>query len=457
MSGHEGPVMIVAGTRPEAIKLVSVIEWLDKLGVDYVFIWSGQHYDYEMSRIFFEQLGLPDPDEDLDIRSGTHAEQTAKIMMKLERIIDGYKPSIVVAQGDTNTVVATALTSTKKLVPFAHVEAGLRSWDRTMPEEINRIIADAVAEIHFAPTELAAINLMHEGIPLRKIHVTGNTIVDVVYKYRDYVAKEGEKLLSKLGLKTLGYILVTVHRQENTDDLHRLENIVKALIEISKHYTVVFPAHPRTVNRLQSCGLWSSLASRKNIRVLKPLSYFQFLGLLMKCLIVLTDSGGVQEEACTLKIPILTLRYNTERPETVLVGINKIVGVEAQRVVDEALKTIDMRDTIVANANSIQNPLGDGRAGERIAKILKEAVEQGIQVETIDSREDPYITYTILEDVFSSSNNSKELLRIGDIIAMYDNDGIAIADPTKAGRIVVRLPRFRTYEVKGTSQSSSHT
>ncbi len=456
MSGRE-PIMIVAGTRPEAIKLAPVFWGLDKLGIDYVFVWSGQHYDYEMSRIFFDQLGLPKPVIDLDVRSGSHAEQTARIMMDLEKAVEKYKPSIVVAQGDTNTVVATALTSTKMLVPFAHVEAGLRSWDRTMPEEINRIIADAVAEIHFAPTELSAINLMHGGIPLRKIHVTGNTIVDVVYKYRDYVAKEGEELLSELGLEPLSYVLVTVHRQENTDNPNRLENIVKALIEISKHYTLVFPAHPRTVNRLQSCGLWSSLASRKNIRILKPLGYFQFLGLLMKCLIVLTDSGGVQEEACTLKIPTITLRYNTERPETVLVGINRVVGVKAQRVVDKALKTIDMRDSIVANAKSVQNPLGDGRAGERIGKILKEAVEQGIRVETIDSRANPYITYAILEYVFRSSNNSKELLRTGDIVAMYDNDGIAVADPSKARRIVIRLPRTETYKIEGTDQGSSHT
>ena len=437
MASNRGSIMIVAGTRPEAIKLAPVFWNLDKLGVDYAFVWSGQHYDYEMSRIFFEQLGLPEPDMDLDTRSGSHAEQTAKIMVGVEKAIEELKPSIVVAEGDTNTTLAVALTSVKKLVPFAHVEAGLRSWDRTMPEEINRILADAVAELHFAPTGLAAINLMHEGIPLRKIHITGNTVVDVVYKFRDYVAKQGKEFLNKLGLEPHSYALVTVHRQENTDDPQRLGNIVKALIEISKQHPIVFPIHPRTVNRLQSYGLWSQLSSRGNIHLLKPLGYFQFLGLLMNSLVVLTDSGGVQEEACTLKIPTLTLRYNTERPETVLVGVNKVIGTETQKIVEETIKVINSRRQIVGNAESVPNPLGDGRAGERIAMVLSNAVEDHIQVEAIDSRENPYITYALLElhDVGEVVKN------IGDIIALYDERGTSISDLSKARKIVIRLTR----------------
>jgi len=438
MPENKGSIMVVAGTRPEAIKLAPVIEGLDKLGVDYTFVWSGQHYDYEMSKIFFEQLGLPEPDENLDVRSGTHAEQTAKVMIKLEEVMEKYKLSIMVAQGDTNTVAATALTATKKLIPFAHVEAGLRSWDRTMPEEINRIIADAVAELHFAPTELAAINLMHEGISLEKIHITGNTIVDVVYKYKEYATREGENLLSKLNLEPFSYILVTVHRQENTDDPERLQNIVKAIIELSKKYAIVFSMHPRTVNRLEKYGLWSKLSSR-SIHILKPLGYFQFLGLLMKSLIVLTDSGGVQEEACTLKIPTITLRYSTERPETVFVGINKIVGTEWQKVVAETIKSISSRNEIIKQAENIPNPFGDGRASERISTILKHKLEEGVKIMFKGVHEDPFITYAIKSRPPYGDFNS--------VVAMYDEKGIATTDISKARLFLVRLPRSKALRV----------
>ena len=434
MPESEAPIMIVAGTRPEAIKLAPIIEWLNILDLDYVFIWSGQHYDFEMSKIFFEQLGLPKPDKDLDIKSGTHAEQVATMTLKLERIIDIHKPSVVVAQGDTNTVVASALTAAKKLIPFAHVEAGLRSWDRTMPEEINRVIADAVAELHFAPTTLAAINLMHEGVPLKKIHITGNTIVDIVYKYMDRATRTGKELLDELGLERGGYILVTIHRQENTDSPQRLRNIVKALVEISERYTIVFPIHPRTINKLKEYNLWKNLVSQKNIHVLKPLGYFQFLGLLMNTLLVLTDSGGLQEEACILRIPTLTLRYNTERPETVLLGINKVIGVEAKNIIRETFRAVKIRDELIKKTRELENPFGDGRAGERIAKILKVAVDNGLQVEAVDTREDPYITYSLikLSDIKKLSN------KYYDIVALYDDKGIPVTDISEAREFLIR-------------------
>lgn len=418
-------ILIVAGTRPEAIKLAPVLWNLRR--EEYVFVWSGQHYDYEMSRIFFEQLGLPEPDVDLDVRSGTHAEQTAKIMMGLEKAIEKYKPAVVVAEGDTNTVVAAALTAVKKFVPFAHVEAGLRSWDRTMPEEINRIVADAVAELHFAPTELAAINLMHEGVPIRKIHITGNTVVDVVYRYLEEAKKWGRRLMDELRLEPQTYILVTIHRQENTDNAERLWNITKAIAELAKKYPVVFPIHPRTANKMKEQGLLQNL-SAPNIHLLKPLGYFQFLGLLADALVVLTDSGGVQEEACTLRIPTITLRYNTERPETVLVGINKVVGVEWQRVVEETLSAVEKRDELVKRASALSNPLGDGKAGERIAAILKRAVEEGIKVPSSDTREKPAITYAVTEAPQPTD----------EVVAMYDERGLATVDKARARLYLVR-------------------
>ncbi len=425
--------MVVAGTRPEAIKLAPVIKALDKLKIDYVFIWSGQHYDYEMSRVFFEQLGLPDPEEDLDIRSGSHAQQTAKAMLKLEKIIKEYSPAIILAEGDTNTVVATALTSVKMMVPFGHVEAGLRSWDRTMPEEINRIIADSVAELHFAPTELSAINLMHEGIPLRKIHITGNTIVDVVKQHLNNSIIEGKRLIDELGLQKHDFILLTIHRQENTEDPKRLVEIIRSIRTLSKSIPIVFPAHPRTLKKLKEYGLYKDLLNEK-ILILKPLGYFEFLGLLYYSKLVLTDSGGVQEEACTLKVPTLTLRYNTERPETVLVGVNRLVGTNSQAIVNSALRIISEYDNIIESLRSRPNPLGDGKAGEKIADILKSYLESGLSIESIDSRNNPFISYILVKKDIILGNNDYEY------IAMYTQDGIATAKIIEAESIVVRRP-----------------
>jgi UDP-N-acetylglucosamine 2-epimerase (non-hydrolysing) len=427
MSKENRPVMIVAGTRPEAIKLAPVVWWLDRLGVDYVFVWSGQHYDYELSRVFFEQLGLPEPALDLDVRSGSHAEQTARIVVGVESAVKRFNPFIVVAQGDTNTVLAAALASAKMFVPFAHVEAGLRSWDRTMPEEINRIVADAVAELNFAPTYLAAINLMHSGTPFRKIFVTGNTIVDVVYRYETMASEEGEKVMKELGIEPEKFILVTVHRQENTGTEWRLRNIVKILKELSKHMPIVFPAHPRTVNRLQQYSLLDDL--RNHVILTKPLGYFQFLGLLKNASAVLTDSGGVQEEACILGVPTITLRYNTERPETVLAGTNIVAGVEPEKVIPIALNMVEYRGEI-AKKKGCKNFIGDGAAGEKIARILKESKDK-IAVETYDTREDPYIIHVLID---ASETPTK-----GEIIAMYDEYGIPTTDANIAKKIVYRI------------------
>ena len=382
MSEAKKPLLIVAGTRPEVIKLAPVLKWLERLDLEYVFVWSGQHYDYELSRIFFEQLGIPDPDEDLDVRSGTHAEQTAKMMVGLEKVIEKYSPSVVVAEGDTNTVVASSLTALKCLVPFAHVEAGLRSWNMCMPEEVNRKVADAIASLHFAPTELAAMNLLFEGVPSRSVHVTGNTIVDMVNEYESLARKRGEELLSELGLEKYGYFLTTVHRAENTDNPQRLANIVMALRELSQHHDVLFPIHPRTEKRLIDLGLMGHL---KNVKVVEPMGYLEFLGVLAHARVVLTDSGGVQEEAFTLKVPTVVLRYNTERPETTMFRISVLAGADRDRIVKLALLQAERAEEV--RGLNFKNPLGDGLAGKRIAQILKEAVEGGLAIEEPDLRE----------------------------------------------------------------------
>lgn len=212
------PIMVVAGTRPEVIKLAPVIKWLQRLSVDYVFVWSGQHYDYMLSRVFFEEFGLDEPDVNLMVGSGSHAEQTARVMLGLERAIMDYSPSVVVAEGDTNTVLAAALVSVKCLTPFAHVEAGLRSWSMVMPEEVNRRVADAVASLHFAPTRWAALNLLFEGVPSRTVHVAGNTIVDSLQQIMSRVYDRSDSVLNEYGLDEDDFILITLHRAENTNN-----------------------------------------------------------------------------------------------------------------------------------------------------------------------------------------------------------------------------------------------
>lgn len=410
-------ILIVAGTRPEIIKLAPVMEHLEKLGADFKLVWSGQHYDYEMSRIFFEELGTPEPAYNLEVGSGSHAKQTSKIMVRLEKVLVEERPKVVIAEGDTNTVVASALTSVKMKIPFGHVEAGLRSWDRTMPEEINRIIADSISTLYFAPTRLAVINLVHEGVPLEKIYLTGNTIVDVVLKYKDKALKMGIETLRKLGLKKENYLLVTVHRAENTDNPSRLKNIFNALLELSEYYPVVLPLHPRTRKRLKDLNMLSKVAEK--LIISKPIGYFQFLGLLAYCKVVLTDSGGVQEEALTLHVPTITLRYNTERPETVKVGLNRLVGAEKKLILEATLKVVEERKEIVRRVSEIPNPLGDGRAGERIAKILSDFSGK---IKETDTRTDPYIVYRI------SSKRTPGT----ELIAFYNEKGVPVLNEGEA-------------------------
>jgi len=434
MPRPQRPLLIIAGTRPEIIKLTPVIEWLDRLGVEYVFVWSGQHYDYELSEIFFEELHTPNPHINLNVGSGSHAEQTAKMMMALEKQIKKIKPSIIIAEGDTNTVVASSLTSLKCQTPFAHVEAGLRSWNIVMPEEVNRKVADAIATIHFAPTKLAVINLLFEGIAPKNVYLTGNTIVDMVNKFKDLIMKKSETLLSEYGLNNNSYILVTLHRAENTDNLQRLGNILKALAELSQQYDVIFPIHPRTKNRIIELGLEKYL---QKVKIIKPLGYTEFLSLLANCGVVLTDSGGVQEEAFILKIPTVTLRYNTERPETTIHGLNRLAGAETESIVKLTLHQINCAKKM--KLLEVENLLGDGRAGERIARILKELSEKGITLEEPDLRETPVITYALL-------NNEPDANVIFETIIGFDKNGELSNSSEDYWRLLARIKKsYDTY------------
>ncbi len=362
----------VFGTRPEIIKLAPVIRAFEERGVRPLLIHTGQHYDYEMSRVFLEELELDGIDYHLEVGSGTQAEQTGTAMIKIEKVLVNEKPDVVLVQGDTNTVLAGALAAVKLRIPVAHVEAGLRSFDRTMPEEINRILADHASEVLFAPTEEARRNLEREGIT-EGVYVVGNTIVDAVLQNSE-IAERKSDVLERFGLNPKEYILITAHRAENTDSMENLTKLIEILEALPMR--AIYPMHPRTRNRLKEFGLWERAGSIKNLIITQPLGYLDFLKLEKNAFVVMTDSGGIQEESIILDVPCLTLRYNTERPETVKAGGNVLVGLEKDRAIHYLQKLIEEREFYRRMAEA-PNPFGDGKAGERIVEILLELHDRG--------------------------------------------------------------------------------
>ena len=373
-------IIVTFGTRPEIVKMAPVVEELNRCPeVEVTIVHSGQHYDFEMSRIFIKELEVPEPDLELRIRPGSHAEQTAQMLVGYERIFKKVRPDLVLAEGDTNTVLATALTSLKLQIPFGHVEAGLRCYDLLMPEEINRTVADHCAQLCFAPTVRAALNLSREGIAPKRILITGNTIVDSCLKHYK-ISKRKSKILSTLGFtRDEPYIVATFHRAENVDNPERLGQIISALTRL-KGCKIVCPVHPRTKIRLTKFGLWQKMRL-EHIIVIPPLGYWDFLQLVANSKLVLTDSGGLQEEALTLRVPCLTLRHSTERPETIELGANVLVGTTADKIVSSATKILQDND-FARKMKPKFNPFGDGKAGKRIARICRRKCEQGIEIES---------------------------------------------------------------------------
>ncbi|MBW3581649.1 MAG: UDP-N-acetylglucosamine 2-epimerase (non-hydrolyzing) [Euryarchaeota archaeon] len=352
-------VAVVLGTRPEIIKMAPVIKALDARGVTPILIHTGQHYSYEMDRLFFEDLALPEADHNLEVGSGRQGEQTGRMLARIETTLLDEAPDAVLVQGDTNTVLAGALAAAKLLIPIGHVEAGLRSFDRTMPEELNRILADHLSTWLFAPTPRAAAQLAQEGIPDRRVSVTGNTIVDAVHYAAERAATKSA-VLGRLGLTGDGYLLLTAHRQENVDDRHRFAGILKGAAQVGDAlgHEVVYPIHPRARKMLEGFGLDTS-----SLRLIEPVGFLDFLELERNARLVLTDSGGVQEESCILGVPCVTLRDNTERPETVDVGGNVLAGTDPERIVRAAKR-------MSAVIRGWDNPFGDGHASERIARAV---------------------------------------------------------------------------------------
>jgi UDP-N-acetylglucosamine 2-epimerase (non-hydrolysing) len=360
-------IALVLGTRPQIIKSAPIIYEARRKSLDIKVIYTGQHYDYNLSKTFFNELNLPDPYVNLGVGSGSHAYQTAEIMLRLEKALVELKPNLVMVPGDTNSALAGALTPVKLGIKVAHVEAGARSYDMSMPEEINRRVIDHISQFLFAVSERCVKNLEKETV-LGKIYLTGDTMFDVFLKHMPLASKSS--ILKENALDPQTYAVLTLHRAENVDNPLKLENIVRAIIQLSNMY-VVFPVHPRTMSRLSSQGLLKKLEEAKHVKLLKPLGYHDMLKLESEAKLILTDSGGVQKEAFWLKVPCITLRENTEWTETVELGANFLVGYDTNRIVSTAKMLINdshVRDKV----KRLPNPYGDGRAAEKIVEFLLE-------------------------------------------------------------------------------------
>lgn len=348
-------ILHVVGARPNLMKVAPVLSALKQYSkIKQTLVHTGQHYDTNMSDVFFQQLEIPAPDANLGVGSGSHARQTADIMTRFEPVVVERKPDLVLVYGDVNSTVAAALVCSKLLIQVGHVEAGLRSFDRAMPEEINRLMTDQLADLLFTPSEDGDQNLEHEGIPASRIHRVGNVMIDSLVRL---LPAAMEKKLNGLPDR---YVLVTLHRPANVDDDHTLKLILGCLLELNSQVKVVFPVHPRTRQRIADFRIDVS-----NLDLREPLPYIEFLALQRRATAVVTDSGGIQEETTYLKVPCLTLRNNTERPVTVTMGTNILVGQDGGRLRGELIKILEGKQK-----QGKVPPLWDGRVGRRIAEIL---------------------------------------------------------------------------------------
>lgn len=357
------PVLVVTGTRPEIIKMAPIIRTLKVERLSYVFVHCGQHYDYNMAEQFIENLELAKPDYRLKIDSTSPGSQTAEIMMKMDELIGRVDPSVVLVEGDTNTVLSAALAANKRVVPIGHVEAGLRSHDLRMPEEHNRRLTDHISQLLFAPTKHAVANLKKEDI-WGKVFLTGNTAIDAVKEHLP-IAEKTSQIMQQIPFEK--YVLATSHRAENVDDLAVLNSFMEVFERSS--LPIVYPMHPRTRKRLQENSLLSKVEEMKNVHVLPPMGYLDFLMLLRHCKLIITDSGGIQEEATAASIRkrVLVIRVSTERQEAVEAGFATVVGTDSKRILaamDEALNTKADLPTV--------SPYGDGSAAQKTVEIIKE-------------------------------------------------------------------------------------
>ena len=400
-------IATILGTRPEIIKMAPVIDEISSRGIDHIILHTGQHYDKEMSYNFFRDLEIPAPDYNIRVGSGTHGKQTGLMMKGIEGVLLDEKPDIVLVQGDTNAVLAGAVVASKLHIAVGHVEAGLRSFDLTMPEEINRRMADICSSMYFVPTKESAINLLSEGYSHKNLIITGNTVVDACFRHLEIAKKKGfqEKSLAKLDIENMDNILtLTMHRAENVDDKNRISNIIEALKELDM-VNIIFPMHPRTKHTLRKFRLFHELKKLDHVHIIKPIGYLDFLQLTSRSTLILTDSGGLQEEAITLGIPALTLRYNTERPETVAAGGNILVGADKEAIVENVNKIVYDKDFADKMKNA-KNPYGDGNAAKRTVDAIEDYYNKGL------------LEITAPEDIMNSF--TRKMAKIDDDITVKD-------------------------------------
>jgi UDP-N-acetylglucosamine 2-epimerase (non-hydrolysing) len=357
-------ILHVVGARPNYMKMAPLVREMSKHPDEFAqtLVHTGQHYDDNMSKIFFDELEMPRPDMNLEVGSGTHAEQTAQVMMRFEPVLLEFKPDWIVVPGDVNSTLACALVASKLGIKIAHIEAGLRSFDRTMPEEINRLLTDQIADLLLTTSREADENLLREGVEPEKIHFVGNTMIDTLVRLVPLAEKRWPSLRTTLNLDR--FVLVTLHRPRNVDNAEGLSEIVSALNEVSADLPVIFPVHPRTRQRIAEHGI----NVREGVRLIEPIGYVDFLALQARAAVVVTDSGGVQEETTFLGVPCLTVRPNTERPVTITVGTNRLVERNSSAIVSA------IRDAAQHPRDSEHHrpELWDGRTAERIVNLLRE-------------------------------------------------------------------------------------
>jgi UDP-N-acetylglucosamine 2-epimerase (non-hydrolysing) len=358
-------ILNVVGARPNFMKIAPLMAayraWPN---LEPILLHTGQHYDERMSDLFFRQLGIPQPDVNLEVGSGSHAVQTAEIMKAFEPVMLELRPDVVLVVGDVNSTIACGLVAVKLGARLVHVEAGLRSRDRSMPEEINRILTDSISDLLFCTEQSGVDNLLAEGVPAGKIRLVGNVMVDTLLKNR--ARAEESQILDQLGLEAGGYAALTLHRPSNVDDPAIFGRILDALEEIQRDMPVLFPIHPRTRRNLENSGLAGRVKAMRQLRLVEPMGYLDFLKLMAAARLVLTDSGGIQEETTILQVPCLTLRENTERPVTCQLGTNQLVGTQTDAILT-AYRQAMAGDSL---PGSRIPPLWDGKAAERIAEQL---------------------------------------------------------------------------------------
>ncbi|MGD0450605.1 MAG: UDP-N-acetylglucosamine 2-epimerase (non-hydrolyzing) [Candidatus Bathyarchaeia archaeon] len=356
------PVVVVAGTRPEIIKMAPIIRALKKAKLPLIFVHCGQHYDYNMAQQFIENLELPTPDYTFEIEASSPGAQTAEIMLKTDQLLEKIEPSIVLVEGDTNSVFAAAIAANKRFISIGHVEAGLRSYDFRMPEEYNRRLTDHVSEYLFAPTERAKSNLAKENV-WGKIYVTGNTAIDAVLQHLP-IAERKSDIMDKIPFET--YALATAHRAENVDNVSVLESFVDVFSK--SPIPIVYPMHPRTKKRLEENNMLAKMEASKKVLILPPQGYLDFLVLMKNCKLIITDSGGIQEEATApaIRKPVLVMRLSTERPEAVEAGFAKVVGTDSKKIL-EAMRDVVKKEVDLPHTS----PFGDGTAAQKTVDVIK--------------------------------------------------------------------------------------